>query len=212
MSESRAKPFGDAVSSRIMGGYDFAAYVRMMEEYTSRTATDAMTETERDHLATAGINKQRFSRIMRSYVPAPGVRGIVERIPRGQVWMLLSEPWCGDSAQCVPYIAGIAALSSHVMLRILLRDENPDIMDAYLTEGKRAIPKLVAFSKDYRELWRWGPRPRGAQAIFNAAMAEGVSKQVRLERLHLWYGRNRGAEVEAELSGLVASTLEHGID
>jgi hypothetical protein len=212
MSASPAWPVDDPVGSRIMGGLDFTAYAEKMREYAERIVTDTMTEKERDHLANAGINQQRFTRIARTYSPSAGIRHAMGRIRKRQVWMLLSELWCGDSAQSVPYIAGIAALSPHVVLRMMLRDENPDIMDAYLTGGKRCIPKLVVFSAEGEELWRWGARPKAAQAVVDSAFAEGVSRQVRLERLHLWYGRNRGVELEAELSSFVGSALEHGID
>jgi hypothetical protein len=197
---------------RLDAGLDYAVYEERMRDYAARSFREDMSVEEREHLENAGINLQRASRIFRTYQPSEAVRSVMGSLERPQVWMLLSEVWCGDSAQCVPLIARIAELSANVSLRILLRDEHFDIMDAYLTCGKRCIPKLVIFGPEGNELGRWGARPRNAQKVVDQAIAEGVTKKVRLERLHLWYGRNRGAELEEELAALLSATLKHGID
>ena len=197
---------------RLDSGLDYAAYEASMREYAARSPNENMTAEEREHHDNAAINLQRASRISRTYQPSEKIRGIAAQLRQPQMWMLLSEVWCGDSAQCVPLIARIAELSPHISLRILLRDKHLDIMDAYLTGGKRCIPMLVVFTAKGDELGRWGARPRSAQEIVTRAFAEGATKQIRLERLHLWYGRNRGVELEEELAALLSATLEDGID
>ena len=89
-------------------------------------------------------------------------------------------------------------LNSNIDLRILLRDENPDIMDIYLTNGTRSIPKLVAFDENGNQLFEWGPRPKEAQRLIDQWKGEGIVKPELYEKLHLWYGRNRGKELEEE--------------
>jgi hypothetical protein len=193
-------------------GLDLAAYESRMNAYAARTPEPGMSEEDLEHLETAGINLQRSGRIFRTYQPAENIRDVLSGIRSPQVWMLLSEVWCGDSAQSVAQIARIAMLSPEVTLRILLRDDHPDIMDAYLTDGKRSIPKLVVFTREGIELGRWGPRPRGAESVVKQALSEGVPKKMRLEQLHLWYGRNRGADLDAELADLLRGILEKGVD
>jgi hypothetical protein len=53
---------------------------------------------------------------------------------------VLSEDWCGDAVNSVPYLARLAELAPNLDLRVLARDENPDLMDAHLTRGSRSIP------------------------------------------------------------------------
>ena len=113
---------------------------------------------------------------------------------------MISEPWCGDSAQCLPCLMITARLNPLVRLRVLLRDEHPAVMDRYLTRGTRSIPILVAFDEEGVEIFRWGPRPAAAQAVVDAAKRDGVEKKDLLERLHLFYGRDRGRALDAELS------------
>ncbi|MCL6097112.1 MAG: thioredoxin family protein, partial [Bacteroidetes bacterium] len=93
-------------------------------------------------------------------------------------------------------------------LRILLRDQNLDIMDLYLTNGNsRSIPKLVVFDQDGNELVQWGPRPAEAQALVNKNKSEGKSKDEFIKELHLWYGRNRGKNLEEEFEKIIVRLI-----
>lgn len=76
-------------------------------------------------------------------------------------------------------------------------------MNQYLTNGTRSIPKLVAFNKDGEELFRWGPRPEAAVKLINQWKEEGLQKQEWMEKLHLWYSRNKGSELEKEFVELI---------
>ena len=76
-------------------------------------------------------------------------------------------------------------------------------MDLYLTDGKRSIPKLIVWDAGGKELFTWGPRPAGAQAVVEEALAAKLPKDQRLEKLHLWYGRDRGRSIESELAVLL---------
>ena len=94
------------------------------------------------------------------------------RIDHPQLWMVLTEPWCGDSAQCLPCLDILAEIHAYITMRFLLRDDNLDIMDHYLTDGKRSIPLLVAFDPEGRNCSAGAlgpPKPRR----YDAATAEG---------------------------------------
>lgn len=88
-------------------------------------------------------------------------------------------------------------------MKILLRDSNLDYMDLYLTNGGRAIPKLIAYDENGEELFQWGPRPNEAKELFNRLKNDGVEKSDINKELHLWYGRNRGKEIEKEIFELI---------
>jgi len=158
---------------------------------------------ESDKLDYLKLNWQRSHRIEKTYTVSDELRVTIEAITEPQLWMVLTEPWCGDSAQNLGYIIKMAACNPKIDLRILLRDQNLDIMDQYLTNGKRGIPKLVAFAADGKELFRWGPRPAAAQAIFDEGKAAGQEKEEIMKAMHLWYGRNRGKALEQEFLALL---------
>jgi hypothetical protein len=72
-------------------------------------------------------------------------------------------------------------------------------MDHYLTNGTRSIPKLVAFDNEGNELFQWGARPKAAQDLVSDLKTQGFDKKYFLEKLHSWYARNRGADIEKEI-------------
>lgn len=155
------------------------------------------------------LNLQRTNRLDKTFIPSEDLVNIISKIKKPQIWMVITESWCGDSAQSLPIIAKAAALNRNINLRIVLRDENPDIMDKYLTNGSRSIPKFVVFDEDNNELFQWGPRPVEAQKLYGRLKDEGKEKSEINKELHLWYGRNRGKEIEKELVNLLSKVIEN---
>ena len=181
-------------------------YLDLMTEQANQ-ATDDLDAEAAERVGYTKLNLHRTLRIGRTYKVAEELVALMRRLTRPQTWLVLTEPWCGDSAQCLPHLAVLSDLNKHVTLRILLRDENLDVMDRYLTEGKRSIPRLVAFDEAGTELFTWGPRPAAAQAVFAQAQTAGLAKPDLLEKLHLFYGRDRGRALEAEFIELLTAHL-----
>jgi hypothetical protein len=149
------------------------------------------------------LNLQRSRRIERTWLPSAELSTLLQTITEPEQWLVLTEPWCGDSAQCLPCVAVMAERQPNIDLHLLLRDKNLDIMDRFLTDGKRSIPIVAMFDSSGRLLGRWGPRPAPAQVVLDAAQQAGLPKPELLERLHLWYGRDRGRALDAEFCALL---------
>ncbi len=124
-----------------------------------------------------------------------------------QQWFVITEAWCGDSAQNLPVLARMAEESSgKIDLKILLRDEHPELIDAYLTNGGRSIPKLISFDPHNKiELFNWGPRPAGATALFMDWKTNPAGRDFEAfeKELHTWYAHDKGLEVQAEVGALL---------
>lgn len=197
------KELGDMVPDfftqrRPHAGLTYSAYLERLAEAAREADSVTGDVVAIERAAATKLNLKRSERIAKIYGVSAPLAEALAAIDAPQLWMVLTEPWCGDSAQCLPYIAKMAALSPKIDLRILLRDQNLAIMDRYLTNGGRAIPKLVAYSADGEELFQWGPRPAEAAEIHHAGKAAGIEKTQLLEKLHLWYGRDRGKTIDAE--------------
>lgn len=197
----------DFVRHVLADGLTSSDYQLVMEQRAALDPADFEGQ-EAEHVEFAQLNLHRVGRIRRTWKPSAELAALLARIDRPQVWMVLTEPWCGDSAQCVPCLDILAGENPHVAIRFLLRDDNLEIMDRYLTDGKRGIPLLVAYDPEGRELLRWGPRPAEAQAVMDAAGAAGLEKPAKLERLHLFYGRNRGRALDGELEAILGRFLD----
>jgi hypothetical protein len=113
--------------------------------------------------------------------------------------LVLSEDWCGDAVNIVPIVAKLADAVSNMDLRILARDENLDIMDAHLTNGKsRSIPIVILLDPKFHECGWWGPRPRALQKW---VVEQGMSlpKEERYREIRTFYARDRGLTTMREI-------------
>ncbi len=177
------------------------SYKEFMDNFKIKmlsSGTENLTEEQSAMLEYSKLNLQRSLRIEKMYNVSNDLKNYVENISKRQIWLVLTEDWCGDSAQNLPYIAKIAALNDKIEFRILERDSNLDIMDLYLTNGTRSIPKLIAFDEDGNEIFTWGPRPKAAQDLVSKRKSEGASKEEFIRELHKWYSLNFGKELEKE--------------
>ena len=159
------------------------------------------TAIERNHARK--INLARMSRIEKQFQPENESIEVLNKINQKLFWIVISENWCGDSAQSLPIIAKLASINSMIDFKVVLRDKNPEFMNNYLTNEKRSIPKLIIFDEDFQELTTWGPRPATAQKLMEAMLEEQIEKPERLKKLHLWYAKNSGREIENEIISLV---------
>lgn len=184
------------------------------QQYMERTKVKVLTsdasqfdEAVLQRFEFSRLNLQRSLRVEKLYSVSSGLKSITSSLPQDHLWVVITEDWCGDSAQNLPYIAKIAATTPRIELAILLRDENLDIIDEYLTNGTRSIPKLIGLDRSWNELYRWGPRPRALQDLFLRLKSEGMQKEKIYENLQAWYNRDHGRELEREFSEILTPFL-----
>ncbi len=113
-------------------------------------------------------------------------------------FLVLAEDWCNDGFSTVPVLARWAGLSPALELRILRRDEHPELMDRYLTGGTRSIPIVIVLDEESREVGHWGPRPAALQEWVLANRA-AIPKDELRPQIRRWYARDRGESALQEL-------------
>lgn len=106
-------------------------------------------------------------------------------------WLVLAEDWCGDASNTVPILARLVHETPGLALRVLGRDEHPEVMDRYLTNGARSIPIVIAMDESFRELGHWGPRPAALQAWVLANRGV-IPKNELYPQIRRWYATDRG--------------------
>lgn len=165
--------------------------------------------TEKFYYDYRKINMHRSSRILKTFKPNEDLVSLIKKVDKPQTWLVITEDWCGDSAQNLPYISKYIEFNPLIKIVIVLRDDNLDAIDNYFVEGNpRSIPKIVGFDDDGNELFIWGPRPKFAQDLVQQLKAEGYVKEEFNKELHLWYAKNRGKELEKELIVLVKNLIK----
>jgi len=113
--------------------------------------------------------------------------------------VVLAEDWCGDASSTVPVLARWAEETGNVELRILRRDEHPQVIDRYLTQGTRSIPLAIVLTDQMEELGRWGPRPAELQAFVLGERGAGRTSRVYYPEVRRWYAKDKGESTLREL-------------
>ncbi len=155
------------------------------------------------------LNSFRSKRVEKTFEMLPALKTAITRITDKWEWILLTESWCGDGAQLVPAIAAVAAVTPKIELTILLRDENPELMHQYLTNGSLAIPKLICFDATTgEELFTWGPRPTEIQEkvlAYKAANPACTKEELHVQ-LAIWYAKDKGQALQKDLLKKIKKT------
>lgn len=162
-----------------------------------------------DKLEQIKINLHRMNRVEKQLVPDPEVKEVLQEIDNQQIWLLISEPWCIDSAFNVPVIAKMASVNSNINLFIILRDQYQQLIDRYLTDGKRSIPKLIIFN-DNVEIGTWGPRPMHLQNAINKlkeSNPETSKSEVHALSVQL-YSKDMGISLQREIAHILDPYFE----
>lgn len=193
-------------NATIEQGMSYEAYRQLIDElYTAGRATGDFMDNSPEILEYVKMNISRMRRGDKTCKINDALKTALEGIQEKWVWLVLTEGWCGDAAQSIPAIAKMAELSPNIELKFILRDANLAIMDAYLTNGGRSIPKLVALKADtLEELGNWGPRPIPAQAIIEEHKAAGIKDyKAYAPKVHEWYAADRYRTIQAEFLALI---------
>ncbi|PRY13652.1 thioredoxin-like protein [Pontibacter ummariensis] len=169
---------------------------------TGTDHSDAMVEYTR-------MNTHRMRRVEKVTVLDDELVQLLLSVQTKMIWVVLTEAWCGDAAQSLPAIVKMADASPLIDVKLLLRDENPELMDQFLTNGGRSIPKLIALDAEtLKVLGTWGPRPEPAQQLFTELKAQNVPYTEFVEKLHGWYAKNKSRSLQQEFKPLIAEWSE----
>jgi hypothetical protein len=117
--------------------------------------------------------------------------------------LVITESWCGDSLALLPIVYKMSEYNSLWELKIVLRNENPELMDRFVTNGTRSIPIFLFLDAAGDLLFRWGPRPEVAKRIFRdhkQQIASGeMEKSDVLKKIRTYYAKDRGRDASKEL-------------
>ncbi|MEJ6674943.1 MAG: thioredoxin family protein [Polaribacter sp.] len=145
------------------------------------------------------LNNKRMKRLDKTIKLSEETLQEFQKISEPKTWLVLTEGWCGDAAQSLPVLNKIAKSTDKIDLKVILRDENLPLMDLFLTNGGRSIPKLIALDKDNNVIDSWGPRPTTAsKMVADYKEKNGALDPQFKQDLQLWYNKDKGENVQAD--------------
>lgn len=181
----------------------YEEYVREVSDLVSKKATSGSNQSE-SLVHYTHLNYRRMARLNKTIVPDNELIRLVEAYGNKMKWIIITEAWCGDAAQNVPYIAKLADAASNVDLQLVYRDENLDLINNYLTNGARSIPKLIAEDVSTGdELFVWGPRPMPVQKMVMDYKDQLDHEKLPFDKfaevIHSWYAKDKNETLKTEL-------------
>lgn len=138
------------------------------------------------------LNERRMDRILKH-----GTVEVEQKKISSSKWLVITEGWCGDSAQITPYLYHLS-LKLGAEMRVILRDDHPDFMDLFLTNGTRSIPIIVFLNDQYEVIQHWGPRPLTLVELIKGWKEQGLTKEAFNPMIHKWYADDKGASCVQE--------------
>ncbi|MEE4001658.1 thioredoxin family protein [Tenacibaculum sp. FZY0031] len=157
-----------------------------------------------DLLNYSKLNDRRMKRLDKTLQLTEETLAKIKDVKEPQTWLVLTEGWCGDAAQNLPVINKVAEENPNINLKLVLRDENLELMDEFLTNGGRSIPKLIALNKENEVINTWGPRP----TIATKMVVDYKEKHGSLDAdfktdLQVWYNKNKGENTQEDLVSML---------
>ncbi len=124
-----------------------------------------------------------------------------QEIEKDFTWLVLTESWCGDAAHTLPVLNKFGEANTKIDLKVLLRDENEDLMNQFLTNGSKSIPKLIAIDKKTNKIINsWGPRSKKATNLLEEYKEEHGKIDAHIKKeLQYWYHNDKGESIENDI-------------
>ena len=193
------------IAQALFKSYSYPEYRKLMADLLIEGKSTAVEQTEeRTHYSE--LNETRMHRLDKTIKISEENAAVLKNLSKSYLWLVLTESWCGDAAQILPVLNKMALESNKkIELKLALRDENEDLMNHFLTNKGKAIPKLIILDKTTGNVvGNWGPRPQGAiDLIENYKEKSGVIDETAKADLQLWYLHDKGVSTQNKIIQLL---------
>jgi hypothetical protein len=190
----------EIIQNAIQNSYSYAEYRKLASDLVAQGKPTGHDLSEAlAHYAE--LNETRMNRLEKTITIADEIIQKLQNCSKNYIWLVLAESWCGDAAQILPVIHKMSEVSPAIQFKIVLRDDHDALMQQFLTNGGKAIPKLIILDALTLEVVAdWGPRPQGAkQLIVDYKSVHGVVDETAKIELQKWYLHDKGSSIQQEI-------------
>ena len=182
----------------------YQEYRELVSRHVSNGTSTGPNQTEALAQYTL-LNDSRMRRLDKTTKIPDSILEKINDFKGSQTWLVLTESWCGDAAQTMPVMNKLAELNEDIDFRVVERDKNPELINAFLTNGAQSIPKLIVLDNNTnRIIGEWGPRPSTATDMVNSYKKEHGSLSPEFKQdLQVWYNKDKGVSVAEDLTKLL---------
>lgn len=186
---------------------DYNKYIALFDDILGGKSTDPHYSDPK-YLDYTKLNHSRMNRWQKTLQLDDELVSQIKKIHSAQEWIIIAEHWCGDAAPTVPFLVRLAHENPLIKYDLQLRDQEPFLINSYLTNGTKSIPKLIVRNNAGNDLFTWGPRPAAASKFLNNLKMSGMDTETVKLELQNWYNQNKGEALQKELLQLFTSSLQ----
>jgi len=192
------------IESSLENSLSYAEYRELVRDLLAQGKSTGDNQTE-SYLNYSKLGNARMKRLEKTFELSEEATNIIQDSKMKYTWIVLTEGWCGDAAHALPIMDKISRISKNINLKIVLRDENEMLMNQFLTNGSKSIPKLIAIDSETKAVVKtWGPRPSIATKMVNEYKEVNGSLDSQFkEELQGWYNKNKGENIENDMLSLL---------
>lgn len=200
MSISKEINEQEIVLAALGNSFSYAEYIDLVGKLVKGEKSTGPEQTEALTIYTQ-LNYRRMKRWDKTLKFSDEAISKISSVTKKMTWTVLTESWCGDASPALPVMNKIAEINPNISLRIVLRDENIDLMNRFLTNGGMSIPKLIVMDDSTKEiLGDWGPRSKNATKLVADYKAEhGALTPEFKQDIQVWYNKDKGQSILADL-------------
>ena len=191
------------INSALQNGVSYSAYRTFVSKSIGEGKSTGNEQTP-DLLHYSELNEVRMNRLEKTLKMDSEVLKTLQNLKSKQTWLVVSEGWCGDAAQILPIIKLMADSSENIDLKIVFRDENEDLINQFLTNGAKSIPKLIILNENLEVINHWGPRPEAAKnLIIDYKAKHRIVDEPAKIALQKWYLEDKGISTQKEIVAML---------
>lgn len=192
------------IAKALINSYSFNEYRKIISNLLIEGKSSGAIQSE-DLTHYSSLNETRMHRLDKTIKISDEVVFKLKSLKNEYIWLIISEGWCGDAAQLLPIFNKMDEVSDKIEMKIVFRDENEELMNLFLTNGAKAIPKLIILDKNTLNVeGNWGPRPKGAiDLIQNYKDNFRAIDETAKAELQLWYLHDKGLSTQNEVAELL---------
>ena len=182
----------------------YKEYKTIVEDLVAKSSTSGNEKTEELAYFTK-LNDRRMKRWDKTIKLSEEDKNTIAQFENKMTWLVITESWCGDAAHVIPAINKVAEQNENIELRLVFRDENDLLMEQYLTNGSRSIPKLIMIDETTEEVVKtYGPRPsKATKMVLDFKNEFGKLTPEFKEELQYWYNKDKGQTIVKDLMQLI---------
>lgn len=194
------------ITNSLKKSISYTTYRTLIKELLAQKKSTGVEQTE-DLLNYSLLNDKRMDRLDKTLKISEETQISINNLKNDYSFLVIAEGWCGDAAQIVPVLNKIAEASPKIDLKIVLRDENEELMNQFLTNGSKAIPKIIIIDNQDMVINSWGPRPSIATKMVQDYKEQNGSLDTDFKKnLQIWYNKDKGNNTQEDLVKLLKAS------